>query len=152
MEGSKEQVELLMMYEEIKNERDQYKTAHNKLTAGLKEAVAESIKYKRERDSLIKDVEKLREEVKSLNRETTKYFEHWQEIFGKDREYREAWNALKDTMLEEYPSVDHEADVSNGDAERGVLSTYEKVLKQMDQLDGTHDFENVLHVLKRRSK
>ncbi|MGY0683441.1 hypothetical protein ACW7DJ_02205 [Mammaliicoccus sciuri] len=38
--------------------------------------------YKRERDSLIKDVEKLREEVKSLNRETTKYFEHWQEIFG----------------------------------------------------------------------
>ncbi|WP_353462191.1 hypothetical protein PYH58_08155 [Mammaliicoccus sciuri] len=68
----------------IKTEKelDQYKTAHNKLTAGLKEAVAESIKYKRERDSLIKDVEKLREEVKSLNRETTKYFEHWQEIFG----------------------------------------------------------------------
>ncbi|WP_239748977.1 MULTISPECIES: hypothetical protein [unclassified Mammaliicoccus] len=96
----------------IKTEKqlDQYKTAHNKLTSGLKEAVAESIKYKRERDelsnkldkecndnyklegqlndmtkqrdSLIGDVEKLREEVKSLNRETTKYFEHWQEIFG----------------------------------------------------------------------
>lgn len=64
------------------DELDQYKTAHDKLTAGLKEAVAESIKYKRERDSLIKDVKKLREEVKSLNRETTKYFEHWQEIFG----------------------------------------------------------------------
>ncbi|WP_436883922.1 hypothetical protein [Mammaliicoccus sciuri] len=46
-----------LMYEEIKDELDQYKTAHNKLTAGLKEAVAESIKYKRERDSLIKDVE-----------------------------------------------------------------------------------------------
>ncbi|WP_436888086.1 hypothetical protein [Mammaliicoccus sciuri] len=42
------------------DELDQYKTAHDKLTAGLKEAVAESIKYKRERDSLIKDVEKLR--------------------------------------------------------------------------------------------
>ncbi|WP_436888813.1 hypothetical protein [Mammaliicoccus sciuri] len=41
MEGSKEQVELLMMYEEIKKERDQ---------------------YMRERDELIKDVEKLREE------------------------------------------------------------------------------------------
>ncbi|UXU83313.1 hypothetical protein MUA77_10920 [Mammaliicoccus sciuri] len=66
MEGSKEQVELLMMYEEIKNERDQYKTAHDKLTAGLKEAVAESIKYKRERDSLIKDVEKLREEKAAI--------------------------------------------------------------------------------------
>lgn len=48
----------------LENERDQYKTAHNKLTAGLKEAVAESIKYKRERDSLIKDVEKLREELR----------------------------------------------------------------------------------------
>ena len=47
MEGSKEQVELLMMYEEIKNERDQ---------------------YKRERDSLIKDVEKLREEKEDLKR------------------------------------------------------------------------------------
>ncbi|MFT2142268.1 hypothetical protein [Mammaliicoccus sciuri] len=44
------------------NELDQYRTAHDKLTAGLKEAVAESIKYKRERDSLIKDVAKLREE------------------------------------------------------------------------------------------
>ncbi|MCJ1785208.1 hypothetical protein [Mammaliicoccus sciuri] len=41
MEGSKEQVELLMMYEEIKKERDQ---------------------YKRERDTLIKVLEKLREE------------------------------------------------------------------------------------------
>lgn len=59
MEVSKAQAELLMV-EGLLKELDQYKTAHNKLTAGLKEAVAESIKYKRERDSLIKDVEKLR--------------------------------------------------------------------------------------------
>lgn len=70
----------------------------------------------------------------------------------KDREYREAWNFLKDDMLKEYPSVDHEADVSNGDAERGVLSTYEKVLKQMDQLDGTHEFSNLLDDMKREDK
>ncbi|MDQ7129513.1 hypothetical protein [Mammaliicoccus sciuri] len=37
----------------LENELDQYKTAHDKLTAGLKEAVAESIKYKRERDLLM---------------------------------------------------------------------------------------------------
>lgn len=67
----------------------------------------------------------------------------------KDREYREARNFLKDAMLEEYPAVDHEADVSNGDAERGVLSTYEKVLKQMDQLDGTKEFSNLLHDMNR---
>lgn len=41
MDGSKEQVELLMMYEEIKKERNN---------------------YKKQRDSLIKDVEKLRED------------------------------------------------------------------------------------------
>lgn len=51
------------------DELDQYKKAHDKLTAGLKEAVAESIKYKRERDTLIKDVEKLREEKEDLKQE-----------------------------------------------------------------------------------
>lgn len=75
---------------DIRNELDQYRTAHNKLTAGLKEAVAESIKYKRERDSLIKDVEKLRglkdqlifenryleEHVKSLSNKYTNLTEH----------------------------------------------------------------------------
>ncbi|MCD5141225.1 hypothetical protein [Mammaliicoccus sciuri] len=50
----------------LENELDQYKTAHDKLTAGLKEAVAESIKYKRQRDSLIKDVKKLREEKAAI--------------------------------------------------------------------------------------
>lgn len=72
------------------NELDQYKTAHEKLTAGLKEAVAESIKYKRERDSLIEDVKKLRglkdqlifenryleEQVKSLRNKYTNLTEH----------------------------------------------------------------------------
>ncbi|WP_218696669.1 hypothetical protein [Mammaliicoccus sciuri] len=40
------------------DELDQYKTAHYKLTAGLKEAVAESIKYKRERDELSEKLDK----------------------------------------------------------------------------------------------
>ncbi|NGX76422.1 hypothetical protein G6W75_10000 [Staphylococcus sciuri] len=50
------------------NELDQYKTAHNKLTAGLKEAVEESIKYKRERDELITDIKKQRELLKDFSR------------------------------------------------------------------------------------
>lgn len=53
---------------DIRNERDQYKTAHDKLTAGLKEAVAESIKYKRERDSLITDIKQQRELLKDFSR------------------------------------------------------------------------------------
>ncbi|WP_323709515.1 hypothetical protein [Mammaliicoccus sciuri] len=40
------------------DELDQYKTAHDKLTAGLKQAVAESIKYKRERDELNEKLDK----------------------------------------------------------------------------------------------
>ena len=67
MEVSKEHAELLMV-EGLLKEIDQYKTAHNKLTAGLKEAVAESIKYKRERDSLIKDLEQQRELLKDFSR------------------------------------------------------------------------------------
>lgn len=50
---------------ELEKQLYQYKTAHHKLTAGLKEAVAESIQYKRERDELIEDVEKLREVVEN---------------------------------------------------------------------------------------
>lgn len=42
----------------LNNKLDQYKTAHDKLTAGLKEAVSESIKYKRERDELSEKLDK----------------------------------------------------------------------------------------------
>ncbi|MGG6839941.1 UNVERIFIED_CONTAM: hypothetical protein MXM71_02100 [Mammaliicoccus sciuri] len=50
------------------NELDQYKTAHDKLTTGLKEAVAESIKYKRERDTLITDIHKQRKLLKDFSK------------------------------------------------------------------------------------
>lgn len=59
---------LLHQKNKLINELDQYKTAHDKLTAGLKEAVEESIQYKRERDSLIKDVEQQRELLKDFSR------------------------------------------------------------------------------------
>lgn len=58
---------LLIENEKLRQDLDQYKTAHNKLTAGLKEAVAESIKYKRERDSLITDIKKQRELLKDFS-------------------------------------------------------------------------------------
>lgn len=56
---------LLHQKNKLINELDQYKTAHDKLTAGLKEAVAESILYKRERDSLLQDIELLRKNQKT---------------------------------------------------------------------------------------
>lgn len=53
---------------ELEKQLGQYKTAHYKLTAGLKEAVAESIKYKRERDELIEDLSNYRRVLKVFAR------------------------------------------------------------------------------------
>lgn len=79
---------------ELEKQLDQYKTAHHKLTAGLKEAVAESIQYKRERDGLIEDVEKLRKSIENhklaikelkfvedaLRLQSGEYFGLWQDV------------------------------------------------------------------------
>ncbi|WQJ75268.1 hypothetical protein P3U44_07035 [Mammaliicoccus sciuri] len=92
------------------NELDQYKTAHDKLTTGLKEAVAESIKYKRERDLLIEDIEllrknqKTREEVieqlksenKALRLQADEYFGLWQDV---DSKYKKLTEHIKDKAL-----------------------------------------------------
>ncbi|RTX73792.1 hypothetical protein CD117_04175 [Mammaliicoccus sciuri] len=91
----------------LENELDQYKTAHDKLTAGLKEAVAESIKYKRERDSLIKDVEKLRKTIDNyklaikelkfgedaLRLQSDEYFGLWQDV---DSKYKRLTEHIRD--------------------------------------------------------
>lgn len=52
--------------------------------------------FKRERDSLIKDVEKLSEELKSLSMETDEYFEFWQE---ESRKYETLSQHIKDKAL-----------------------------------------------------
>ncbi|MDW4448829.1 hypothetical protein QI117_00245 [Staphylococcus saprophyticus] len=62
----------------------------------------------------------------------------------KDREYKDAWQKLKDKLLSDYPTVEHLADVSNGDWERGELSKHEDILRHMDQLDGTKQFSKLL--------
>ncbi|MDW3871231.1 hypothetical protein QI301_12285 [Staphylococcus saprophyticus] len=62
----------------------------------------------------------------------------------KDREYKDAWEKLKDKLLRDYPTVEHLADVSNGDGERGELSKHEDILRHMDQLDNTNEFSNLL--------
>lgn len=52
--------------------------------------------YKRERDSLIEDVEKLREELKHLRIETDEYFKFWQE---ESRKYETLSQHIKDKAL-----------------------------------------------------
>ena len=62
----------------------------------------------------------------------------------KDKEYKDAWQELKDKLLREYPTVDHEVYVSNGDWERGLLSKQREILFYMDKLDNTNEFSNLL--------
>ena len=62
----------------------------------------------------------------------------------KDKQFKDAWQELKDKLLSDYPTVEHLADVSNGDWERGELSKHEEVLEHMDFLDGTNEFSNLL--------
>lgn len=62
----------------------------------------------------------------------------------KDRDYKDAWQELKDKLLSDYPTVEHLADVSNGDWERGLLSKQREILFYMDKLDNTDEFSNLL--------
>lgn len=83
--------------EDFKKELDQYKTAHDKLTAGLKEAVAESIKYKRERDELIKDVEQQRKLLKDFSR----FIHRKVEVCPGKKEYMDFRDRLNELGIEE---------------------------------------------------
>lgn len=66
--------------------------------------------------------------------------EELEEVYRKAK----AWEELKGLLMEEYPSVVHLADVSNGDDERGLMNKHEEVLEHMDKLDGTNEFRNLL--------
>ncbi len=69
----------------LENERDQYKLQRDELSVKLDKECNVSLNIEgqlhdmsKQRDSLIKDVEKLREELKHLRIETDEYFELWQ--------------------------------------------------------------------------
>ena len=79
------------------DELDQYRTAHDKLTAGLKEAVAESIKYKRERDSLITDIQKQRELLKDFSR----FIHRKVEVCPGKKEYMDFRDRIKELGIRE---------------------------------------------------
>lgn len=65
----------------------------------------------------------------------------------KDKDYKRAWLELKEKLLEEYPSL-YDLHWPEGkcysDYDNGRLEKLENVLMKMDQLDGTHEFQNLL--------
>ena len=75
MEGSKEQVELLMMYEEIKKERDQYKRERDELSNKLDKECNDNYKLEgqlhdmtKQRDELKKDIQAQRDLLKEFSK------------------------------------------------------------------------------------
>ena len=62
----------------------------------------------------------------------------------KDREYKDAWQELKDKLLDEYPNALNIQKFYGGSYEFGIVQKLEEIGKYMDKLDGTNEFNNLL--------
>ena len=82
--------------------------------------------YKKQRDELINDMQHVKRKA-------------------------EAWIDLKKEMIEMYPVLVIDVETTNGECEKGMLYQLGKHLKRMDELDGTHEFQNLLSDLERGS-
>lgn len=63
----------------------------------------------------------------------------------------EAWIDLKKEMVEMYPVLVNDVEITSGECEKGMLYQLGKHLRRMDELDGTHEFQNLLDDLERGS-
>lgn len=91
-------------------------------------------------DELLKD-------IKALRLQADTYFEQWQEAKRK----AEAWIDLKKEIAEMYPVLVIDVETTSGECEKGMLYQLGKHLRRMDELDGTHEFRNLLDDLERGS-
>ena len=82
--------------------------------------------YKKQRDELINDMQHVKRKA-------------------------EAWIDLKKEMIEMYPVLVIDVETTSGECEKGMLYQLGKHLKRMDELDETHEFQNLLSDLERGS-
>lgn len=75
--------------------------------------------YKRQRDELINDMAEVKRKA-------------------------EAWIDLKKEMVEMYPVLVNDVEITSGECEKGMLYQLGKHLRRMDELDGTNEFQNLL--------
>ncbi|MGK8550251.1 hypothetical protein [Staphylococcus epidermidis] len=69
----------------------------------------------------------------------------------RDKDYKRAWLELKEEMLFQYPIILHMIKMADGKEDESSLFQLGELLKRMDQLDGTHEFQNLLSDLERGS-
>lgn len=67
----------------------------------------------------------------------------------KDKDYKRAWIELKKEMLMLYPITLHMTKMANGDEDKSALFQLSELLKNMDERDGTNEFQNLLDDLER---
>ena len=60
-----------------------------------------------------------------------------------------AWQTLKEEMITEYPYLVRGWESTNGEGEHAEMCKANEILERMDQLDGTHEFSNILHDMNR---
>ncbi|MCH4376204.1 hypothetical protein MKR23_08915 [Staphylococcus haemolyticus] len=88
--------------------------------------ISERDAYKKQRDELINDMQHVKRKA-------------------------EAWIDLKKEMVEMYPVLVIDVETTSGECEKGMLYQLGKHLRRMDELDGTHEFRNLLSDLERGS-
>lgn len=89
------------------------------MDARLKKARRECDSFRKQRDELINDMAEVKRKA-------------------------EAWIDLKKEMIEMYPVLVIVVETTSGECEKGMLYQLGKHLKRMDELDGTHEFQNLL--------
>ena len=67
----------------------------------------------------------------------------------KNREYKDTWHKLKDELREMFIYGYH---LEEGTPSKYMNEAYGIVFEKMDELDGTHEFSNLLHDMNREDK
>ena len=89
--------------------------------------------------------DELLSDIKALRLQADTYFEQWQDAKRK----AEAWIDLKKEMVEMYPVLVNDVEITSGECEKGMLYQLGKHLRRMDEHDGTNEFQNLLSDLER---
>ena len=65
------------------------------------------------------------------------------------KNYENMWRKLKEELLAEYPFLERVWGSTSGEGEHAEMSKTNEILRRMDELDGTHEFSNLLHDMNR---
>ncbi|MEX3459289.1 hypothetical protein [Staphylococcus hominis] len=88
-------------------------------------------------------VQKWTDDIQQLKQERDAYKKQRDELINDMAEVKrkaKAWIDLKKEMIEMYPVLVNDVEITNGECEKGMLYQLGKHLRRMDELDGTNDF------------